>query len=113
MSPASSETGGVFGLSSSLMENRNLEAIRAGESTIPANHNDLGDLTYVVEQSATLQAGGWTEMLRRCPGQTFPSGSLHLMHAHGSDYAMVEFQETIGSQPPSFVRVRLEWNNPP
>ena len=52
-------------------------------------------------------------MLRRCPGQTFPSGSLHLMHAHGSDYAMVEFQETIGSQPPSFVRVRLEWNNPP
>ncbi len=77
------------------------------------NHGDFGDLTYVVEQSSTLQAGGWTEMLRRCPGQTFPSGSLNLMQSAGSEYAMVEFQETIGSQPPSFVRMRVELNNPP
>jgi len=77
------------------------------------NQGNLADLTYVVEQSSTLAAGGWTEMLRRCPGQTFPSGSLNLMQVAGSEYVMVEFQETIGSRPPSFVRMRLELNNPP
>lgn len=77
------------------------------------NPQNLGDLVYVVEQSATLAPGSWTEVLRHFPGQACSAGSLNVTSSQTSEFVMVEFPEAIGSRPASFARVRIDLLSPP
>lgn len=80
---------------------------------LSTNHQSVGDLVYVIEQSTTLAPGSWTELLRHYPGQTCSSGSLNVTESQTSEFIIIEFPEAIGSRPACFARLRLDLLDPP
>ena len=77
------------------------------------NHQDLGDLVHVVEQSTTLAPGSWTELLHHYPGQFCSSGQLPVTESDDSEFVFIEFPDAIGSRPACFARLRVDLQDPP
>jgi len=68
----------------------------------------LGDISYVVEVSATMQPGTWTEVLRHLPGQACGSGIVELVTSNFAPDLFFVLPETLGERTHYFTRLRVE-----
>jgi len=69
----------------------------------------LGDLTYILGQTTTLEPGSWTEIFRQEPGQYHPTSPFpaHITSDAPDGTAVIKLlNESLGARPAYYTRLR-------
>jgi photosystem II stability/assembly factor-like uncharacterized protein len=70
--------------------------------------HELGDVSYVLEVSESLDADDWTEVFRHMPGAPCGTGQATMRRSASNSRVFFVLPDSVGTHPRQFVRMRAE-----